>query len=178
MAELLADGTKKVALTSAQFERVQAILQSFYAQTKCGVIMLSDESGLAIALRGRLDSKKMMLLSTVAAGNYAATLEMAKLVGEPDGFKVQFHEGVHENNIYVKGVLGSFFIVVVFGENTTFGMIRVLTEKTITELKEVLSQVSTVEEEATLEEDVKEQLGDDEFKDELSSRLSSILSLK
>ncbi len=176
MAELLSDGTKKISLSREQYQGISKVLQGFYRQTKCGVVMLSDTSGLALAQSGRLDSHKMMLLSSVAAGNYSATREMARLIGEDEGFKVQFHEG-EENNIYVSGIDDNFFLVVVFGKTTTFGMIRVLVSKTITELDEILKTVDAdVDDPSRVS--AQEQVGDPEFKDELTSRLDAMFGTK
>ncbi len=176
MSALLPDGTKQVQLSKAQFEGITTVLKGFYQKTKCGVVMLSDESGLALAQSGRLDSNKMALLSTLAAGNYAATVQMAALVDEESGFEKQYHEGT-TYSIYLTGVTENFFLVVVFSQKrTSFGMIRVMTEKLVEELQSVLAREADENEESVeLGPAVSEQLEDLEFRDELSSRLDSIL---
>lgn len=176
MAQLREDGSKQITLTRTQFERIQTAFSSFYKKTKCGAIVLSDVSGLAVAKVGRLDTMKLELLSTLTAGNYAATAEIARLIGEDTGFKVQFHEGQGQN-IYVSGVNEDFLMTIVFSKQTTFGMIRVLAAKTISELEEILAlpMSSENEEQITI---VSETLVDTSFKDELSSRLDSILFSK
>lgn len=176
MTSLLPDGTKQVHLSKKQFDGIHAVLKSFYQKTKCGVVMLSDESGLALAQSGRLDSNKMALLSSLAAGNYAATVQMASLVEEESGFKKQYHEGKTES-IYLTGVTDSFFLVVVFSQKrTSFGMIRVMAEKLVEELGVVLaSKVDEQDQNVVIGPSASEQLEDVEFRDELSSRLDSIL---
>ncbi len=176
MTNLAADGTKQITLSKVQFDGISAVLKGFYKNTKCGVVMLSDESGLALAQSGRLDSDKMSLLSTLAAGNYAATVQMAYLVDEESGFKKQFHEGKNYS-IYITGVTESFFLVVVFSqEKTTFGMIRVMCEKVVAELQAVLAKIPSENDELkTIQPAVSEQIDDEEFREELSSRLDSIL---
>ena len=107
------DGTRRIALSGEMYKALCASLTRFYRQTKCGVVMLCDSSGLAIAQRGRLQGQEMSLLSSLAAGNYVATAEMAKLLGEENGFRVVFHEG-KDNSIYITDVNEDFFLVVVF----------------------------------------------------------------
>lgn len=173
MVELLPDGTKPITLTRQQFTAIERALKSFYQNTKCGVVMLSDESGLAVAQSGRLDQAKMSLLSTLAAGNYAATAQMAKLISEETGFDKQFHEG-QENSVYITGVTATYFLVIVFGRDTTFAMIRVMAEKLLEELRAVLGEAAH----DGSEEVVTQQLETEGFSEELSSRLNSILSVK
>ncbi len=178
MAELLPDGTRKISLGKEQFEAISAVLNSFYQQTKCGVIMLSDVSGLAVALRGTKSKERMALLSTLAAGNYAATGEIAKLLDEANSFSGQFHEGAKQS-IYLKGVNDEFFLSVVFGKNQTFGMIRVLVDRVIDQLAKILSEMpsgqSAVVESTDQNQKIRQELEDESFQDELSSRLDEIL---
>ena len=183
MAQLLADGTRQISLSKKQYEAISKILNSFYQQTKCGVIMLSDVSGLAVALRGTHNQQQMSLLSSLAAGNYAATAEIARLINEESSFSGQFHEG-KDQSIYLKGINDEFFVTVVFGRNTTFGMIRVLIDKILEELSVILEEEeeqatapesSFATQEANPEQKIQNELEDKSFREELSSRLDSIL---
>lgn len=178
--ELRADGTRQIALSREQFESINTILQAFYRQTKCGVVMLSDVSGLSVAMKGTKDQASMALLSTLAAGNYAATGEIARLINEESSFKGQFHEGKSQS-IYLKGINDDFFITVVFGKHITFGMIRVMVEKTIEELAGILAHIPEtmsaggVAAVNPIDAKVRNDLQDGSFQDELSSRLDAIL---
>ncbi|MCB0323982.1 MAG: roadblock/LC7 domain-containing protein [Bdellovibrionales bacterium] len=176
MTELLPDGTKPISLSREQFSAIEQSLKNFYRKTKCGVVMLSDESGLAVAQSGRLDAAKMALLSTLAAGNYAATAQMANLVSEATGFDKQYHEG-RENSIYITGVLQTFFLVIVFGKESTFAMIRVLAEKLIEELRTAL-ELGGADASGTPASEIRMHLEQQDFQEELSSRLDSILGSK
>lgn len=179
--ELKPDGTRQIALSREQYESINGILQSFYRQTKCGVVMLSDVSGLCVAMKGTKDQASMALLSSLAAGNYAATGEIARLINEESSFRGQFHEGKTQS-IYLKGINEDFFITVVFGKQITFGMIRVQVEKVIEELAQILAMIAELAPAAdgtsagtVLDAQVKNDLQDQSFQDELSSRLDAIL---
>ena len=178
MAELLPDGTRQISLGKEQFESINKLLNSFYQQTKCGVIMLSDVSGLAVALRGTKSKESMSLLSTLAAGNYAATGEIAKLLDEENSFSGQFHEE-EKQSIYLKGINDEFFLTVVFGKNQTFGMIRVLVDRIIDQLAVILAEMpsSPAEESVSSDENqkIREELENESFQDELSNRLDEVL---
>ncbi len=169
-AELSADGTKRIYLARSQFDEINQLLRALYTKTKCGAAVLADSSGMVVAQAGTLDENTKILLSSLAAGNYAATNEMARLIKEPAGFKVSFLEGASQS-LYVTGVDDTFFLVVVFGTNVTFGMLRVLVVKLVEQLKESLAK--PVEGETV--EVVKKEVESDAFKEELSSRLDAVL---
>jgi predicted regulator of Ras-like GTPase activity (Roadblock/LC7/MglB family) len=78
-------------------------------------------------------------LSALAASDFAATAEMAKLVGEEAKFKLLFHEG-EKRNVYLSNVGDYFFLVVVFDVNVTLGLIRIYTKKAIQNLLQVLEE--------------------------------------
>lgn len=177
MVQLLPDGTRQISIAKEQFDAINAILNSFYKQTKCGVIMLSDVSGLTVALKGTKKKASMALLSSLAAGNYAATGEIAKLINEENSFSGQYHEGV-EQSIYLKGISDEFFLTVVFGKNTTFGMIRVLVDRIVEELAAVLAEVPDSPAVQAVDDNsgnIRSEMEDESFQDELSSRLDAIL---
>jgi predicted regulator of Ras-like GTPase activity (Roadblock/LC7/MglB family) len=81
------------------------------------------------------------VLSALAASDFAATAEMAKLVGEEAKFKLLFHEG-EKRNVYLSNVGDYFFLVVVFDVNVTLGLIRIYTKKAIQNLSEILEEES------------------------------------
>jgi predicted regulator of Ras-like GTPase activity (Roadblock/LC7/MglB family) len=169
-SELLPDGTKRLSLSRTQFEQINEALRGFYQRTKCSALLLADSSGMLVAHAGTLDVGAKSLLSTLAAGNYAATNEIARLAGEASGFKVHFLEG-SKNSVYVSGVDENFFLVVVFGETTTFGMVRVLTAK----LSEQVHALLSLPIEGEVVEITRREVESPEFRDELSSRLDAVL---
>jgi predicted regulator of Ras-like GTPase activity (Roadblock/LC7/MglB family) len=99
-------------------------------------------SGQLISQRGNTENMNTTVLSALAASDFAATAEMAKLVGEEAKFKLLFHEG-EKRNVYLSNVGDYFFLVVVFDVNVTLGLIRIYTKKAIQSLQEILEQEST-----------------------------------
>ncbi len=138
MASLRPDGTKQISLSREQYKEINTALRAFYQETKCTLIALCDISGLIIAQSGTFNPTKATLLSALAAGNYLATQEIGKLIGEKDGFKVEFHEG-SEQNLYITSVDETHILTVVFTQNSTFGMVRLLAAKLTKELEATFS---------------------------------------
>jgi len=172
--QLLPDGTRQISLGRKQFDDITVVLNAFYKQTKCSVILLSDVSGLTVALKGTMNQQKMSLLSSLAAGNYATTGEIARLIDEDNSFSGQYHEGVSQS-IYLKGVNDDFFLTVVFGKHIVFGMIRVLADKVIEQLAAILKEEDTSTDRVQSRPQVPAELEDGDFQAELSSRLDAIL---
>ncbi len=169
-AQLSTDGTKRISLARAQFEEINVALRALYQKTKCPAVILSDISGMLVAHAGTLDDSSKTLVSSLAAGNYAATNEMAKLIGEENGFKVHFFEG-QANSFYLTGIDESSFLVVVFGGQTTFGMVRVLVAKLAEQLRTVLSRPQQGE----MVEITQRQVESEDFREELSTKLDAVL---
>ena len=96
-------------------------------------------SGQLISQRGNTENMNTTVLSALAASDFAATAEMAKLIGEQAKFKLLFHEG-EKRNVYLSNVGDYFFLVVVFDVNVTLGLIRIYTKKAIQNLQEILEQ--------------------------------------
>lgn len=172
--QLLADGTRQISLGRKQFESMTTVLNAFYKQTKCAVIMVSDVSGLAVAVKGTMNQQKMSLLSSLAAGNYATTGEIARLIEEETSFSGQYHEGQNQS-IYLKGINDEFFLSVVFGKHIAFGMIRVLADKVIDQLADILKESERDPQDLTERQQTPSEFEDGDFQTELSSKLDAVL---
>lgn len=174
MAELQKDGMKRLFLSRKQFDEAGGVLRGFYQKTKCPVVVLADAAGMLVSHSGTMDNQNAGLLSALAAGNLAATGEIARLCGEEGGFQAQFLEG-KKRGFYVSPVDGNFLVAVVFAENTTLGMVRVLLTKVMEQLREALRHKEGEEGGGETVEITMKAVESEGFQDELSSRLDSIL---
>jgi predicted regulator of Ras-like GTPase activity (Roadblock/LC7/MglB family) len=126
----LKDGSRQVILTAEQFDEITKVLTELAAKTKASTILLADISGQLITQRGNTEDINTAILSALAASDFAATSEMAKLVGEDAKFKLLFHEG-EKRNVYLSNIGDNFFLVVVFDVSVTLGLVRIYTKKAI-----------------------------------------------
>ncbi|RMF60309.1 MAG: hypothetical protein D6748_04365 [Calditrichaeota bacterium] len=156
----LKDGSRQIILTAKQFDEITKILSELAAKTKASTILLADISGQLITQRGNTDDINTAILSALAASDFAATSEMAKLVGEDAKFKLLFHEG-EKRNVYLSNVGDNFFLVVVFDVSVTLGLVRIYTKKAIQNLLKVF-ETSDEGEDASklLDQDFSSMLGD------------------
>ncbi len=135
----LKDGSRQVILNSKQYEAITKVLSELATKTKASAILFADMSGQLISQRGNTDEMNTTVLSALAASDFAATSEMAKLVGEEAKFKLLFHEG-EKRNVYLSNVGDDFFLVVVFDVSVTLGLIRIYTKKAIEDLLAALKE--------------------------------------
>ena len=155
----LKDGSRQVVLNGRQFDGITKVLAELATKTKASAILFADMSGQLIAQRGNTDAMNTTVLSALAASDFAATAEMAKLVGEEAKFKLLFHEG-EKRNVYLSNVGDNFFLVVVFDVSVTLGLIRIYTKKAIQNLVNLFETSSDDPDEQMLDDDFGALLGD------------------
>jgi predicted regulator of Ras-like GTPase activity (Roadblock/LC7/MglB family) len=156
----LKDGSRQIILNAKQFDEITRILSELAAKTKASTILLADISGQLITQRGNTEDINTAILSALAASDFAATSEMAKLVGEEAKFKLLFHEG-EKRNVYLSNIGDNFFLVVVFDVSVTLGLVRIYTKKAIQNLTNVFESSESDEDASkVIDQDFSSMLGD------------------
>jgi hypothetical protein len=82
----------------------------------------------------------MTALASLTAGNVAATDGLARILGERE-FSVLLHEGEKEN-IYVSIVSGKVILVVIFGDRTSLGLVRLRVRQSSAELTQAFREIT------------------------------------
>jgi predicted regulator of Ras-like GTPase activity (Roadblock/LC7/MglB family) len=103
-------------------------------------VFLSDYGGNLLACDGRDgDDPVAHTISALAAGSFSATRELAGLLKE-----TKFHSIVHQGektSLLLCGVGNDFVVLVVFGLQTTAGLVKLYVEKMVREIEPVLLEV-------------------------------------
>lgn len=141
MARTRIDGSKTIMFDPAQYEGVKKYLGELYSKTRAKVVLFADMSGQIICERGDTAEMNTTVLSALAAGDFAATAEIAKLVGEGDRFKLHFHEG-ETKNVYLTNVGDQFFMIIIFDATVALGMVRVYTKKAVESLLALVEEAA------------------------------------
>lgn len=108
------------------------------------LINLGVESVLLIDLAGNiiinLDDGKtkhdVYSLAALAAGNFGAVSEMAKIVGEKE-FSLLFHKGEKES-IHFSKVNEDQLLITVFGEDVSLGFLRLKVGEAVRKIKNLM----------------------------------------
>ena len=121
-------------------ERINQILLEFLklSEAKCAVLI--DKDGHQVTRVGNVGSYDMDTISALGAGSFAATKEMARLLGEEE-FSVLFHQGKRDN-IQLSIVGERALMAVIFDEQTTIGMVRLYASDSSARLTKVFQDIA------------------------------------
>lgn len=110
-------------------------------QTGADAVILCDTGGNILANTDPPEEKPMDLVTAAAlgAGSYSATRQLALILREP-GFRSIFHKG-KQTNIFIHGVLTYYLLIIIFGNSTTAGLVKLYVEKAAREIEPILSAV-------------------------------------
>jgi predicted regulator of Ras-like GTPase activity (Roadblock/LC7/MglB family) len=122
-----------------EVRQIQAVADRLRQDSRARSILVVDKNGQLVASSSaeELDTTS---LSSLVAGNVAATGGIAKLIEEEE-FTGQFHEG-KGLSVHMTIVGRRMILVVVFDKNTTHGLVRLRVRKASTELAKILEEVS------------------------------------
>ena len=99
-------------------------------------VLVIDKNGQEIARAGDTEHLDVTSLSSLTAGNVAATGGIASLLSEKE-FAGQFHEG-EKTNVHISIVGARVILVVLFDERSSLGLVRLRVRKAAAELTVVL----------------------------------------
>ncbi len=132
------DGIGSISETDAA--QLTALLEAFVGETQADCAVLCDRSGRLLTLSGDLGNMDQMSFASLVAGDFAASDQLARLLGE-DEFTSLYHAGLGRS-MYLADVSGYGILAALFNGATTLGMIRLKSRTTVPRLTEVLSQIA------------------------------------
>lgn len=130
-----------LVFSDRDMEKVDTVLQQLYWDTGAQCILVADVSGQLISVLGQTEMNTAVL-SALAAGNLAATREMARLVGEQARFKLLLHEG-EKHSIYLSDVGEEMLLITIFGNQIPIGLVRWGTQVAVRILLETIKEART-----------------------------------
>ena len=121
--------------------RIDQVLSNFLdlSGSKCNLLI--DKEGHMVTYCGDTSSIDEQTVAALVAGSYAATREMAKLLGE-DEFSVLFHQG-RKDSIQLTMVGDRTIMATVFDDQTTVGMVRLYAKAASDGLEKIFEACSS-----------------------------------
>ena len=116
------------------------ILKELNSMSGAKCSLLIDKEGHMVAREGAVRSFDTDSLSALVAGSFAATREMARMVGE-DEFSVMFHQG-QRDNLQLTLIDDRTILTVIFDDQTQLGMIRLYTSEAAKKLSDLFASRS------------------------------------
>jgi predicted regulator of Ras-like GTPase activity (Roadblock/LC7/MglB family) len=117
---------------------VNRLLREFLKLSNAKCALLIDREGHMVTRQGFTRDLDMDTISALVAGSFAATREMARVLGE-DEFSVLFHQG-KTDNIQLSLVGDRTLLTVIFDDATTVGMVRLYAAETVKRLVELFER--------------------------------------
>jgi predicted regulator of Ras-like GTPase activity (Roadblock/LC7/MglB family) len=128
-----------ILLRERQYHQIKAVLARLRMDSSARVVFLVDKDGQEIAVQGEVGNIDTTSLSSLAAGNVAATGGMAELIGEKE-FPTLSHEGERES-IHIS-VIGRLLLVVVFDERSTLGLVKLRSRQVAQTLSTMIDEIT------------------------------------
>jgi len=122
-------------LKEEQVENLEKILNKIIDEGGATYALLTDTGGNLLCKVGEnsIDGTSLAVLS---AANYAATKEIASLIGEKE-FSLLFHRGQTEN-IHFTRVAPDILLIVLFKPYLSLGLLRLKVNSVKNEIKDIL----------------------------------------
>ena len=137
-----------IVLSGEMYKAISGVISELATKTRAKTIVFADMNGHAITQRGTSTDIDIPNLTALAAGDFSATAEIAKIIGEKKQFKFIFHEG-EKYNAYLSNVGNDFLLILIFDTQTALGMIRIYTKRAINTLSQVLENSKESDEDSS-----------------------------
>ncbi len=126
----------QLVMYEEELQQINAVCEVLHRDSNAKAVLVIDKNGQAIAQAGDVDHIDVTSLSSLTAGNVAATGGIANLLEEKE-FAGQFHEG-ERTNVHISIVAGRVILLVLFDERSSLGLVRLRVKKATGELTSVL----------------------------------------
>lgn len=122
-----------------EIRSIENVLRELLKLSGAKCALLVDKEGHMVARTGSVRTFDVDTISALVAGSFAATREMAKLLGEEE-FSVMFHQGARDN-IQLNLIGDRTILTVIFDDQTTVGMIRLYASEASRKLAELFEKM-------------------------------------
>ena len=133
--------TTRLVFYKEDIEIIGKSLTVFLKNANAQCALLVDKDGHMVTKEGESSTYDMDTISALVAGSFAATKQMAKLLGEEE-FALMFHQG-KKDNIQLSLVGERTILAVIFDERTTLGMVRLYSSQVSSKLAQVFSDIAS-----------------------------------
>jgi predicted regulator of Ras-like GTPase activity (Roadblock/LC7/MglB family) len=121
-------------------EQIALVCQRLHRDANAKAVLLIGRDGQPIADAGDVTELDVTSLSSLTAGNVAATGGISKILREKD-FTSQFHEG-EKTHVHITLVGGRAILVVLFDERSSLGLVRLRVKKATEEMTRLFDVVT------------------------------------
>ncbi|HPF14640.1 MAG: roadblock/LC7 domain-containing protein [Planctomycetes bacterium] len=129
----------RLVFYSRDVERLDEELDSFLELSNARCALLIDCEGHLVTRRGEAAQDSVESLSALTAGSFAATRQMAQMMGESQ-FNSLFHQGAQQS-IQVSLVGNRTLLAIIWDGRTNLGLVRFYATETVKRLSEIFDDI-------------------------------------
>ncbi|MEJ7553961.1 MAG: roadblock/LC7 domain-containing protein [Aquificaceae bacterium] len=123
--------------------QVEDILQKLVEKTSAGVVMLTDDAGRIVSIKGRKqEDVESEFLATLISGVFGAAVEMGKILSI-DQLEVLQYESKNMD-VVIKFIKPRFLLGVIVPKSTALGTVRLFMKEASDSLEKVLESARMV----------------------------------
>lgn len=117
---------------------LRQMLDALKREARARLTLLIDKAGQTLESAGETGELDLTSLSSLIAGNVAATSGIARLVGEAD-FPTLSHEGERESIFIV--IIERALLVVLFDDGSNLGLVKLRARRAGVEISRMLAEI-------------------------------------
>lgn len=125
-------------LTKNDIGKLEEIISDQLLDAGAEHVVVVDLSGNLIIQCGSLEMDDIFSLAAVSAAHFAATAEIARLIGEKD-FTLMYHKG-GKRNVHFSRLADDYLIITMFNDNVSLGLIRLKLGNAISAMSAVVGE--------------------------------------
>ena len=138
--------SSRLVFYKEDIEKIEKVLGQFLTSANAKCALLVDKDGHLVTKQGDSGTYDMDTISALVAGSFAATKQMAKLLGEEE-FSIMFHQG-RKDNIQLSLVGERTILAIIFDDKTTLGMVRLYASQVSSKLASLFDEIAARKTEA------------------------------
>lgn len=128
----------KTDFSIEQLDELEHCLAGFCERADADLALLTDETGQAIVSGGAIRGIEAASLAALAAANLAATMAIARKVGEKSSCRSMLYEG-EIKRIYVTASPGELVLLIVTRSDVPIGAVRFFLQETLRSIETITS---------------------------------------
>ena len=110
------------ALKHQEYDQIKRDLDEYLNNSEARTALLCDRGGNIIVSSGESITDSMDMISALVAGSFAATKELAMLLGGKE-FSTIFHQGI-KISIFISSVGEEVLLLTLFSDETNAGLVK------------------------------------------------------
>jgi len=123
-------------LGKSDVARLEEVVRNDLLDSGADHVMIIDIAGNLILEKGTVQMNDILSLAVLSAANFAATAQIAKLIGEED-FTLMFHKG-DKRNIHFCRMGKEYLLLTLFSDSVSLGLIRLRAKNAIEKMLPII----------------------------------------